>query len=234
MDLPLARRRHRPMGDDVGDYRRSEDYRRRAGGGKQEPFAMAPGEHAQPGKANKPPGLDAVLGLLSVPVVCFAIHRFGRVRWDAVRFLASALCVGQALCHPYAWDSWFKTRRPDRPNGTAENAILSAFVGYLVRAARARLHRRRRQPCHAAPRSHRPSSSPRRPAAPGRYSQVALTLPTLALAATDRDRGPLAALRRVHAGHQKPLHDRAPRLHRGRMQAHKPPPTTSPLPQRDL
>ena len=104
---------------------------------------MPPGEY-QPSRADKPPGLDALLGLLGAPILCFAAHRFGRVRWDAVRFLASALCVGQALCHPYAWSGgWFKTQRRDRPNGAADNAILSAFVGYLVRACQ--------QPCLPGP-----------------------------------------------------------------------------------
>jgi hypothetical protein len=119
------------MDSDSGDYRKSDDYRRRVSANKSEPFAMSP--HAvQPDRGRVRPGLGALAALLGTPLACWALRRAG-LRWDAVRFGASALCVGQALCHPYARSgSWFATARPDRPNGVAENIVLSAFVGYLA------------------------------------------------------------------------------------------------------
>lgn len=78
------------------------------------------------------PGVGAATALLGTPLACWLLHRVAGLRWDAVRFVASVLCVGQALAHPYARGGrWFATQREDRPNGIAENVILSSFVGYL-------------------------------------------------------------------------------------------------------
>ena len=101
---------------------------------KPEPVAMSPNT-AQPDRVrrhDRPPGGGAAFALLGVPVACWGLRRAG-LPWDVVRLCASALCVGQALCHPYARQgSWFSTRRADRSNGSAENIALSAFVGFLL------------------------------------------------------------------------------------------------------
>ena len=113
-----------------GDYRKSDDYRRRTA--KDKPLVMSPHAlHPDRGTSVRP-GLGAAAALLGTPVACWALHRIAGRRWDAVRLVASVLCMGQALAHPYARNQrWFATSRQDLPNGIAENVILSSFVGYL-------------------------------------------------------------------------------------------------------
>jgi hypothetical protein len=112
-----------------GDYRQSEDYRRRTA--KDQPIVM-PRDAMPPDRGTVRPGLGAAAALLGTPLACWALYRITGRRWDAVRLVASLLCVGQALAHPYARSGrWFATLRQDLPNGIAENVILSSFIGYL-------------------------------------------------------------------------------------------------------
>ena len=73
-----------------GDYRKSEDYRRLTA--KDQPFVMSPNT-LHPDRRGVRPGLGAAAALLGTPAACWALHRGAGMRWDAVRLVASALCV---------------------------------------------------------------------------------------------------------------------------------------------